>query len=251
MLLKFFLRKIIYSILGCVFSVFIFANCFSTWEGDDATIIINFGGVSGNRAAFESPEQDIDLIYKVILTGGPLKMEPVIVPKDEDKIKISVVPGRWDILVEALSGDGLLFASSEKKSIVIKAGQNRVVIDMIKTSQEPEEGVVKIEIIFNEKDGSIYLLKNDVEVPITDEIRISPSGKYFPDNFTITVNWTGDSEQISYNWYIFGFSIAEGEKITIKAEDYNLGTYQLMVMILKDDKYYSAEITFTVLEGDA
>jgi len=249
MLLKFFSRKIIYSILGCVFSVFIFANCFSHWEGDDATIIINFDGVSGNRATARDSEIFSNLYHIVTLTG-PSKMEPVIIPLGASETKISVVQGRWDITVEAYSGNEL-FANGSAKDVVIKAGQNRVEIDMdcIDNPTEPtvDTGTVEIKIIFNEKDGIIEL-KDEPDNAIK-EITISTNSKNYPEQFTVTLNW---QDVNGIRWYIWGSQINgnEDESITIKAKDYNPGTYQLMVMVFKDGIPYSTVIDFIVAEGE-
>jgi len=249
MLFKFFSRKIIYIILGCVFTIFILASCFSPWAGDDATIVISLGGVSGNRAAdFENPRQgNVVLTYKVTLTNGPSTMEPVIVSPGKNEIKITVVPGHWDIAIAAYLKEGVLYARGGKEGVDVKAGQNHVVIKMIKESQTHKEGTVKIEIILSGKDGNIIINNDEGKNRVT--ISTNPQSN-LSSNFTAKVNWSGNSDEIIYTWYLWGFPIKEGKDITIEAKDYNPGKYQLMVMVLKDDKYYSAEIYFTVSEGE-
>jgi len=228
---KFLSRKIIYTILECVFTVFILAGCFSTWEGDDATIIISLGGTSGNRAAFENPEQDPALTYKVTLECPSETLTRTIEPGAKE-IRISVVPGRWAVLVEAFLEGNIPYAIGGLENVNIKAGQNSVSIDM--------EYIYSayIDIIIDE---AIIVSSN------SNTITISGNG-----SFTANVNCPGinPNDEINCNWYIWGSPIRGYENkssITIYAKDYNPGTYLLMVVVLIDDKPYSAEITFTVI----
>jgi len=292
MLFKFFSRKIIYTILGCIFTVFILASCFSPLEGDDATIVISLSGASGNRAAaFEDPQQEPELTYKVTLTGGPSRVEPVIVPPGKNEIKISVAAGRWKITIDALS-EGKPYAQGEK-SVDIKAGSNSVEIGMtyyytvtfildsdgnsivkyILSGQSASE----IDNFFNDtsfdnwyEDGTDDVW--DFNNPITKNITLYPKWKkminiVFWENekgtlisgtisiwgeqkLTVDVNWE-DITPSETCWYIWGNFINESKgknQITISAKDYNPGTYQLMVIVYKNGKPYSAEISFTVGE---
>jgi len=233
MLFKFFSGKIIYTVLGCIFTIFILASCFSPWTGDDATIIINLGGTSGNRGIFENPVQDdLNLTYKVTLTG-PSEVPTQTIEPGARETKISVVPGRWDIFIEAYSNGYVLYAKGGRENISIRAGQNRVSIDMEYVHS------VYVDIIIDENIN----LSNDNN---TNTIIITGDG-----NFTATVNCPGINlyDEINYNWYIWGSPIRSYENkpsITIYAKDYNQGTYQLMVVVLINDKPYSAETCFTV-----
>jgi len=101
----------------------------------------------------------------------------------------------------------------------------------------PTTGTAKITIIHwkDEADGT-----NGVDGTIVKDDKAG--------GFTATVNWDGVDENSTILWYLWGIPIAGNENgsITISAEDYNPGTYQLMVMVYKDDIPYSAEISFTV-----
>jgi len=244
MLFKFFSRKIIYSVIGCVFSVSVLAGCFSPWSGDDATIIISLGGASDNRTAvFENPPQASNLTYKVILTNGPSIMEPVIVPPGKNEIKISVAPGRWDITIAAyLEDEKKLYAKGIRKGVDIKAGQNSVSINMEYIYY------ADVDIII---DKEVKIILTNPDNLNTDDIKISENGGI--TGFTAAVKIQGViPQEINCNWHIWGSPIPIYENkssIIINAKDYNSGKYQLMVVVLINDNPYSDEIYFTVV-GD-
>ena len=87
----------------------------------------------------------------------------------------------------------------------------------------------------NEEDGTIQLTTDQGETPIT-----------ISGTRTFKVNWK-DIDDISRTlWYLGGSKIGTGPEITISAKNYNPGNYQLMIVVYKGSKPYSAEITVTI-----
>jgi hypothetical protein len=104
---------------------------------------------------------------------------------------------------------------------------------------KPQQGDanITINLWLNEEDGTIQQGGNNV----TDPIIIS--GKQ-----TFTVNWGDNTINETASWYVGGSQIDTGPTITIDPKNYNKGTYQLMVMVYKNGKPYSKEISFEVVE---
>jgi hypothetical protein len=97
--------------------------------------------------------------------------------------------------------------------------------------------VITIHFWVNEQDGTIQHDGEDVISPIT-----------ISENQTLTLAWQGIDETPDKipRWYVGGSEIGAGASITISAKNYNAGTYQLMVMVYKNGKPYSAAISFIV-----
>ena len=80
--------------------VFIFAACFSHWNGDEGTISISFGsGQSGAR--FLDSEIISDLKHTILLTNGPGKEQIRENITGNQTVDFSLMPGRWDVFVQA------------------------------------------------------------------------------------------------------------------------------------------------------
>jgi membrane carboxypeptidase/penicillin-binding protein PbpC len=213
-------RKIEKLSILIVFSSLAFTGCFSPWKGDETALTLLLGN-TGCRAAAND-----EAVLQIELTGPTGRQSHTV--EGNKPFSVTVMPGYWEITVKAFL-DGALYAEGSGGAD-IKAGKNTTVeIQMIPVT-------VGISINFN-KDGT-----PDVSA---DNFTISRSEQ---EQFTVTVN----GEFIDIRWLIWGYPVSGSEgrkKITIKAEDYNPGAYQLVVSVIDENGVpYSAEIAFTVTE---
>ena len=115
-------------ILFFIIIFIIFSGCFSSWQGNEGTLIINLGGTNARAALWPPQEYGIinNLEYKISLSnnGNILNFEA----NGGDKIKVSVPIGRWNIKVNAYY-KGKHFAKGEVTEN-INAGNNMVIIKM-------------------------------------------------------------------------------------------------------------------------
>jgi hypothetical protein len=111
-----------------------FSTCFSEWKGEEAVIVINFGGGgNGRQAAWPPAESGIlgQLNYKITLSSGT-DSKPLDA-KGTDTIRVSVTPGLWKVTIEA-DYDGILFATGISDYVNVIAGQeNFVTVPMTET----------------------------------------------------------------------------------------------------------------------
>ena len=117
------LLKIPILALFFVICCLLLASCFSPWRGNNATITISLGSDGSARAAAYPPEGTVRNELDIqIQMNGPGGTDIFSFPKDRTSIVRSVVPGRWDITVEA-SRNGEEYAKGSV-SVEIKAGEN-------------------------------------------------------------------------------------------------------------------------------
>jgi len=105
-----------------------FSTCFSDWEGDAATITINLGAGTNARAADYPPTDEngifLQLEHRITLQGPTGTLDKTF-SNGETKAAFTVVPGLWEITVEAWL-DNALYATGSA-SVNIKAGQSNAV----------------------------------------------------------------------------------------------------------------------------
>jgi len=153
-----------------------FSACFNE-QGNEASIIINLSGSTGNRAVWPHDEYTTlrdKIVYKVKI-DGPDQIE--IEPTDEKIIERTVTPGRYTITVEALCLDILYAKDSIKKEI--KAGPNRISIKLkdLKKTYLIAEGIIREFSTLAEAllEGRDILLSEEFTVSIyNDEHLIDP-----------------------------------------------------------------------------
>jgi len=108
-----------------------FTACFNGQQGNEASIVLNLGGSTGNRAASAWPHDDYSgirdkLVYKVII-DGPDYIE--IGPTSKMTIKTTVTPGIYSIKVEAWYLN-VQYAKDSIENVTIKAGPNPISIKL-------------------------------------------------------------------------------------------------------------------------
>jgi len=112
---------------------FLLAACFSEWQPKEAVITLKLGGSAIGRAAeyYVEPNEGTlnELIYEIWLSGP--SGEQTLTSKQGDRtVQVTVVPGLYDIALEAHYGE-ILYATGSVKGFVVKAGQrNTAVIEM-------------------------------------------------------------------------------------------------------------------------
>ena len=197
------------------------SGCFSPWKGNEATLTLLFGGSPGNRAVIQGVVHTIELDGP---TGGQTHKTEGAKP-----FSVTVMPGYWHISVKASRNDKL-YAEGEGGADV-KAGRNN-------------QAEIKMSLVTC--DMGIF-----INFPADKDGQLSAN----VDHFTISqsenqqqfIEVKGDFSDIQ--WFIWGIPISGEKAITIKAADYNPGTYQLVVMVIdKNGVPYSNEITFEVTE---
>jgi hypothetical protein len=246
MIFRPFSGRTIFTVISCVFTVFILANCFSPWAGDDAIIVISLGGTTGNRGAARKVELPENL-YHIVTLKGPSEVQPVRIAQGKKETKITVVPGQWDITIIAYQNSlNQPYAKGVKEGVDIKVGKNNVKIDM--NIYNVRVNIVNEEIILN-CSGAISVNNNSVYI-IPENYYLKFEAVIWSESLVDT--WSNidiDYNKITYKWYIWGSHIPiyeNNRSITIYEKDYNPGKYQLMVVVLIDGKPYSREIYFIV-----
>jgi hypothetical protein len=200
-----------------VFASLAFSGCFSPWKGSEAVLTLLLGTGPDSRAA-AVPD---DLAHIIELRGPTGRQSHTV---KGDKLSVTVMPGYWEISVKAFL-DGKLYAEGSGGAD-IKAGRNN-----------------QVEIKMNVAVGGAGIIINFLE-DYNFTISRSDPGKY-PQQFTAEVPDGFKDIQ----WFIWGSPISGENTITIKAEDYNPGTYQLTVMVIDENGVpYSAGITFEVVD---
>jgi hypothetical protein len=104
-----------------------FSGCFNDQQGNEASIILNLGGSTGNRAAWLHDEySDIlqEIVYKVVI-DGPDHIE--IESTGKTTIKTNVTSGIYSIKVEAWYSNAQ-YAKDSVENFTIKSGSNIVPI---------------------------------------------------------------------------------------------------------------------------
>ena len=97
----------------------IFAACFSAWTGDEGTISVTIGGSRG-RAVFDQ-EIILDLNHTIKLSSGSGVNQIQENIKAGQTVNFTVLPGHWDISVEAYL-DEVLYAVGHD-SVDVKPGR--------------------------------------------------------------------------------------------------------------------------------
>ena len=150
-----FVTSYVVKIAVFTLAAFVLASCFSPWESDESegTFVINIG--RGDGQAVDAEGRAVlpwdgatsigDLTHTVTLSGGP-GPDQIGSFAGEQVAHFSVLPGKWDISVEAhLNGE---LRASGTESVDIRPGPNGVVI----IEMGPPGGYIAI--TFNSTGGS-------------------------------------------------------------------------------------------------
>jgi hypothetical protein len=182
---------LIYAAVLLAFS-FLFAACFSPYQGDEAFLTINLGGNPRAMAWTETgvmPEVLGELEYRITLSGAGNR---TFTAKGGNTIRVSVSPGIWDVKIEAYY-DEILFAAGTG-GVDVKAGQdNPVTIKMNETdvkffvvaSSEDWDNAVSLIGDLPGKTCVITVIENiDLKVTSTTSSATFPSG---PDGINVII----------------------------------------------------------------
>jgi len=124
---------------------------------DMAAITINFGASANARAADYPPGEEIlsQLEFRVTMTG-PTGTQDRTFSKGETKAVFLVVPGSWDIMLEAYLDDAL-YATGSVEGFIAKAGNNTVTITMSRYDVDiPAKTLVSISAVYDEENHPVY-----------------------------------------------------------------------------------------------
>jgi len=126
-------NKIIVFLLLCI--SLIFSGCFSSWQEETGTIILNLG--NNSRAALPPNDEALDkLEYEITFTGA--KEEFTLNSKGREPVKSTVIPGDWKITVKAFTyvdyynstqvyvRERIMYAMG-KETVKVKPGQSNPV----------------------------------------------------------------------------------------------------------------------------
>ena len=147
-----FLTLIIFSLL--------FSGCFSSWQEDTGTIILNLG--NNGRKSGDFPPEDTDLNnikYEVTFTGA--NDEFTLNSNGSQTVKKTVTSGEWKITVKAYTYSGSVASSPVeeiyafgRETVIVKPGQyNPVTVKM------SNKGVVELNFVK-------LISNNDTELPV-------------------------------------------------------------------------------------
>ncbi|MDR0495107.1 MAG: hypothetical protein LBG95_05720 [Treponema sp.] len=224
-------------IMAAFLSVLFLAACLSPWKGDEGTFSVSVGSAASGRAAgWSLDDAVIAMLTHTITLNGPSGLgQKAKVDRASQTVAFAVKPGEWEIVVEAALGAEQYARGSVKATI--KPGRNGVITIPM---GPPETSPVDITITLGKDE-----LLDKLIVPTTGATIIKGGEK--SSSLYITV----DAQCDDVEWYIFGRPVTEykgKDRITIHAENYNEGTYTLVVVAWIGGRPYSAEITFTVKE---
>jgi hypothetical protein len=158
-----FLTLIIFSLL--------FSGCFSSWQEDTGTIILNLGSNGRYVDSFppNNPKELDELKYEITFTGTNDKF--TLNSKGSQTVKTTVTTGEWKIMVKAYayypgpSGNVKDIYAFGKETVIVKPGQyNPVTVKM------SNKGVVEINFVK-------LMSNNGTELPVENA------------SFDILLNW--------------------------------------------------------------
>jgi hypothetical protein len=139
-------NKVIILLLLCI--SLIFSGCFSSWQEETGTIILNLG--SNSRMAFPPTGQDQDeLKYEVTFIGA--NDEFTVNSEGIEPVKATVIPGDWKITVKAFYYDRGNSANNRpaerimyaigKENVRVKPGQSNTVTVIMSNMGEIEVNI--------------------------------------------------------------------------------------------------------------
>ncbi|MDR1837096.1 MAG: hypothetical protein LBQ89_05500, partial [Treponema sp.] len=93
--------KTIGKVLFILVIILIFSSCFSPWKGDEGIFSISIGGSDSGRVVlpWNKDLDSKDLVHVITLEGPGLKQTVSIT--GAKTVSFSVVPGLWNITIEA------------------------------------------------------------------------------------------------------------------------------------------------------
>jgi len=211
--------RVFYTVPAVFIAVFtlLLSGCFSPWKGKEATITITLGADSNARAATYPPNKEIlpELEHRITLQG-PTETQEHTFSKGETTATLSVVPGLWEITVEALNGEEAYAKGSGSVDVI--AGQN----NPVKIQMEAAQGI-SIVITANtlaEKlallqtsaiSGGSYILEVSANESIAPHI-FSYSGK---TGIAITLKGAGANRIVSLASNGSMFTVGSGVTLTL------------------------------------
>jgi hypothetical protein len=151
-------------------TVVFLSACFSPWKGDTGTFSISIGSSAGSSAGGRTalpwaPDLDSDDLEHIITLEGPGPEQTESV-KGAGTVLFSVVPGVWNITVEAyeVNQDGgeehRFLAAVGSKTVEIKAGFNGTIAIPMGEPDEGSEGLYFVLIPEGEENAGTYRLES-------------------------------------------------------------------------------------------
>ena len=102
-------------------------SCFSPWEGGSGTIAIAFSDSDGSgisRAGFTPFSQPMTFQIRLTGPGGIELIETVLLPEDNQSVRIAVTPGNWNVSVRLFDDNGVLTdIGFSNDPVTVRAGQ--------------------------------------------------------------------------------------------------------------------------------
>jgi len=145
----------------------LFSGCFSSWQEDTGTIILNLGSNSRKLGDFPPEDTDLnDIKYEVTFEGA--NDEFTLNSNGSQSIKTTVTSGEWKIMVKAYyyghpnstnnnPAQWIMFAIG-KKTVIVKPGQyNPVTVKM------SNEGVVEFNFVRVNGNSQVEKYKFNIE----------------------------------------------------------------------------------------
>ena len=179
---------------------------------------------------------------------------------DLTRVNITFIPGNtganMDSVEKTVGVDGEYIINL---SGVIRSGKVSVIVSKAGYVIEPDTMEVLVTGLTH---GSapirveLWLIKDNVEIFLEDSENSADGIEIYQaynEYFTVEIGNADSFDKEGGNpkiqWYLWGGQISGDKvngKLTINAVDYAVGTYQLLVILYKNNVPYSAEITFTV-----
>jgi len=226
----------IYLILAIIFAP-VFTACLNGHHGNEASIILNLGGNSGNRTVWphENDRGILDkIVYKIVIDGQEYRE---LESTGGKIIKTTVTPGIYAIKVEAFYSERP-YAKYSGENIKIKAGQNTVQVIL---ENVWDEGTGDYE----NPDKNIYLIVGEERKPFSTLAAALLFGKDNEDLIEFTVS-------IYDGWhYIYsdlGGKIDNNKTVTI--ENRGNGTANIFLGVLDPEEDFELNGSMFSVSGN-
>lgn len=239
------MKKTVVILAAIVIAALFLASCFSSWQGEEGTFSIHFGG--GSQRAIEWPlnEEIISqLTHTIKLSGGPGAEQTTDITGVKT-VQFTVIPGHWNVDVEAFLEGELIARGSWSGGI--KAGNNgSISIPMQKICDSPDDDT-------DDEPGDETDVENvfiiTIENIIDSNLKLGPSGVviYLFDEPQTAVFIIEGAGSYDVKWYLGDEFMGDGMNLTLNAPALGtVGKKILTAIVIIGGVPYSVEIEFMV-----
>ena len=229
-------------------------GCSLTPTSEDGTIVLSLSTQGLLTAKTIEPDLDMDVDHYDVYGLGPggASFEHLGVT-DTTVVQASLIPGEWEITVEAYNADSPPVLIGRGSAIVTIASGEVLSVTL---TVDPIAGAGQLDVTVEWPAGVLSNpvvvggLELDIDLQLDNPIEVSISGVpatvHQGESFTATADPVGLT---SYEWYLDGVSIGTGNPLSFSTGV--LGHHWLSVMVTSGGVMSSGFVEFDVTEGAA